>query len=480
MHKNVIKTTKFNFEWIVNMPDVPDQFKKTKIFIALTTLTITALSFLFKDFIPFFNQNTTKDTKTNIQKSVKDVEESSITVSDISISNVSNDSKVNISINKNITPEQFRISLKTEREQTIKKMEKVHGEEKKELGRKVTLLESKLAKSKESYDEHLKYLEGIIKAIKEYKDIGKSLVAIQEAVDGLKKGSASKAEEVFYDITNKKNYSSKRRAYASYQLGIIAKEQINFKEAYKRFQHALTLEPNNNLYLKETGLIARELGYYNKAIRHHEKQIENGLKSHDEQHPTIASSKNSLAIAFGANKEWDKAIKNLEQALTANIKNYGKDSPKTAIAIHNLGLAWHGKGRHDKAIDYLEQAKSINIKASTKEHNDVALNNIGLGIVWCAKGFYDKGINYYKKALSTSLNKLNNEHPQIATIKSHLGNAWFEKGNYDKAIYNYEQSLSINLKVYQSNHPKIIGIKNKLSNAWLKKGDYKKSMKYMN
>ena len=300
---------------------------------------------------------------------------------------------------------------------------------------------------------------------------------IEQAKSAIAKGDPAVAESLLNEVVAS---GMQQSAEASYQLGLLAQDRVDYEKAWKALTRAAELAPDNALYLNKAGMMALTLARYDKAIEYFNKALAIDLKTLGSEHNDVARDWNNLGAAWQTKGEYDKAIEYLDKALASDLKTYGPDYPKVAIRWNNLGAAWQTKGEYDKAIGYYEKALASDLKTFGPEHPSVAKSWNNLGLAWDEKGEHDKAIEYLEKALASVLKTLGPEHPNVARSWNNLGSVWQDKGEVDKAIEYLEKALASVLKTFGPEHPSVANSWNNLGVAWRNKGDTGKAREYFN
>jgi len=117
-------------------------------------------------------------------------------------------------------------------------------------------------------------------------------------------------------------------------LGFILKEQGELKEAFNETQKALSIAPNNALFLANAGGILLELYDYQKCIEYSLKAL-----GEDQNMPMALSN---LACAY-------KEIGNSEMALAAGLKSL-QLQPNNPITLTSLGYIFMSLNESSKAL----------------------------------------------------------------------------------------------------------------------------------
>ncbi|MCK5058162.1 MAG: tetratricopeptide repeat protein [Candidatus Aminicenantes bacterium] len=298
---------------------------------------------------------------------------------------------------------------------------------------------------------------------------------MDEALKAFREGNYSKTKELFLDIKKKEN---KESALTSYNLGVIAFLELDFKGALAHFLEAESLDPDNTLYINEAGNVYHSLGQYKRAIEYHEKALSSDLKTYGPEHPSVARDCNNLGLSLQAIGQHENAIEYLDKALTIFTKITGKNDAAVATLFNNLGLASYELGQYEKAKEHFEKANAINIIHLGEEHPLVASTWNNLGGAFYELGEYEKAIEHFEKANTINIVKLGEEHPLVASTWNNIGLAWLSLRQYEKAIDYFENALESNLKNYGSDHPVVATNWNNLGSAYSDLGEYEKAIKF--
>jgi len=160
---------------------------------------------------------------------------------------------------------------------------------------------------------------------------------IEQAKTTLAEGDPALAESLLNDVVAS---GVQQSADASYILGRLARDRVDYETAWQALARAAELAPDNSLYLNKAGIIAYTLSRYDTAIAYYEKALAIDLKTHGPDHPDVAAHWNNLGMAWDDKYEYDKAIGYYEKALASNLKIFGPEHPDVARIWNNLGEVW--------------------------------------------------------------------------------------------------------------------------------------------
>ncbi len=140
-----------------------------------------------------------------------------------------------------------------------------------------------LLQEKEVIQQELLQSEEIRKQQAKEKEALEQQLALQKEKDNLKakaleeveKGNYSEAEEYLKESAKEKISDV---ASTFFELVKIKKLQLQYAEAFKYYELAVKVDPENSLYLNEAGITAYDLGYYDKAIGYYQNSLNTILR----------------------------------------------------------------------------------------------------------------------------------------------------------------------------------------------------------
>jgi tetratricopeptide (TPR) repeat protein len=284
-------------------------------------------------------------------------------------------------INIGYTIEQHESRLK-EREREIRaELEKLHRLDTKNLSlekqnlelekyrleRELSDVQAQLQDEARSYQEKITFLQNTIEELRAVADEADPQ-QLQVAIEALQQGETDKADRLFQQIEERERSSIEHAAKAAFERGKIAEDKIDYRNAYRHYERAVGLSPENPEDLETAGSMANTLAMHRKAVEWEEKALALYLQQGGEDSADVARLRNNLGGACKALGQYEKAIGYYEQALASDLKTYGEDHPDVARDRNNLGLAWKALGHYEKAIDYYEQALAALIQSLGVDH----------------------------------------------------------------------------------------------------------------
>ncbi len=340
------------------------------------------------------------------------------------------------------------------------------------LFREKEAIENELNQSKEMRAQLVKDKEDLEAQLGQQKE---QSVLKAMALEEVEKGDYAAAEQHLRDSARD---SIKETAATFYELGKIKKLQFQYKEALGFFELSIKIEPGNSPCLNEAGIMAYNMGYYDKAIKNYEAALEIDKNILGEERADIAVLYSNLGLAFNSMGDYDKAIEYCQKALKIDEKLHDANDPTISSRYNNLGSAFDSNGQYDMAIEYYQKALQIDKIFKGAEHLNIATRYNNLGLAYGHKGEYDTAIEYYQKALKIDKKFHGGKHPTIAILYNNLGLAYVNKAEYDMAIEYHQLALQIDKKFHGEEHPDIATDYNSLGVLYHRKGEYNIAIKY--
>jgi len=238
-------------------------------------------------------------------------------------------------------------------------------------------------------------------------------------------------------------YPSNYQVYEN--LGLIYRERGEYDKAIKEYEKMIKGSPEYvNAYISLGGLYTKT-GNYDKAIERYSKALELDPMREEinmeigklyyytekyqeaiqefqeviELNPGDLMAHYYLALTFDNKREYQKAIKEYRRVITMD--------PTFEKAYSNLGLLYSGLKEYDKAL--LQYREAIKIDPNFYE----ARNN--LGNLYYAQNKFDKAYLEYKKALEIN--------PNSAEAHNNLGALYYSQKKYKFALKEFEIFLSL-------------------------------------
>ncbi len=196
-----------------------------------------------------------------------------------------------------------------------------------------------------------------------------------------------------------------------FSQAIHAHQQGQFQRAKSRYLEVLAALPDNVSVLGNLGILCRDLGELEEALRY--------CRQAAEAAPEDPAQQVNLGAIYEPLGHGDLARKCYEQALAL--------SPEHPKALNNLGKILHQEGETDRARQLLERAVAVDPDAP------LALNN--LGVLLGASGESRPAIALIEKSLRLA--------PDNIEALYNLAGLYNCEGDYDRATALLERLLSL-------------------------------------
>ena len=183
-----------------------------------------------------------------------------------------------------------------------------------------------------------------------------------------------------------------------------------YKEALKRYEECLSIEPDNLFVINEMAYVNVELGNYDKASEYYNRLFDGSDK--DKNLGVIGLTK--IAILEG---DYDKAYGLINELKIITLKDQ-------EIKDNLLASIFYLKGDYEKELTYLESninSNDVNIRAKALLKQGVAYIKLSNGV---------KAIEAFEQIKDKS---------KLRDTYDILGSLYFTLGNYEKALENYQE-----------------------------------------
>ncbi len=335
------------------------------------------------------------------------------------------------------------------------------------LESEVREIQSRLSKSDEIIQQHIKDKNDLTASLKRYNFENEFK---EKASIAISKGQLSEAKEYLNESAKD---SFKKTASTFYELGKISKLELNYRSALENFEFASKIDDRNEDYLFEAAQLSRELGLYPKS----EIYLKKILEVHSEDDTKMAMYYNILGVVQNQLGEFQDAIKNCLNAIRINILNFGENHPYVAANYCNLAGAYMDCGNYNNALRYLNLSLEINLYFFEGNHEIVANDYANLGKAFSLINELETSIISFNKAVAIYKN-LNLEAPSLATIYNNLCVAHGKKGEYSLSLTYCELALKIYKEFFGEEHPDIATCYNNFGLIYFYMKDYSKSIHF--
>ncbi len=208
------------------------------------------------------------------------------------------------------------------------------------------------------------------------------------------------------------NQSGSSLVQKRFQQGLAFRKKGNTRQARKRFEQVLKLQPKHLESLLLLGADAYDNGDLRKAT--------NLFRKATKADPKNAAAYFNLGVSLSDQQEHKAAIQNYDKAIKIDSSH--------ANAYNNRGVSQQALGQYQQAV--LDHKQAIHLNA---EHMQ-AYNNLGMALEHLSA--FQLAARAYEEAL-----KLNPD--QLEVLNNH-GNALAAIKQYDKALQSYDRAMVIN------------------------------------
>jgi tetratricopeptide (TPR) repeat protein len=351
-----------------------------------------------------------------------------------------------------------------------KKTDKNENAEIRRLKKETAEIRKQLLKSEEIISQQSKDREALEVQLASQKDKD---VLKRKALEALEQKNYREAENYLKESAQT---SIDETASTFYELAKIKNLQFEFNDAFNYYELALKVNPEDSLYLNDAGLMAMNMGFFDKAIAYLEKSLALDLEKEDKNDPETATRYCNLGSVYADKGEYQKAIAFYEKALAIDLEFYGEENSEIGIDYNNLSTVYIQIGEYDTSVDLAKKSLAIALEFYGLNHRNTATSYNSLGLALYHKDEFDEAIINFENALA-SLPE--GDHPDKATWYSNMALAYQGKGEYGKAIELTETALAINKKYYKESHPEIALRYSNLGSFYHDKGDYDTAVVYI-
>ncbi|WP_427161651.1 tetratricopeptide repeat protein [Aliinostoc sp. HNIBRCY26] len=213
-------------------------------------------------------------------------------------------------------------------------------------------------------------------------------------------------------------------------------------------------------------------GFYETAVSLYEQCLEITKKRLGEEHLSVASCLNNLALLYHSQGKYNKAEPLYIQALALTQKLLGENNSYFASSLNNLAGLYDSQGRHSEAESLYLHALSLTYKLLGTEHPDVANTLNNLAGLYRSQGRYSEAEPLYIQVLELRCKLLGEEHPDVATSLNNLAELYRSQGRYSEAEPLYIQALELRCKLLGEEHPDVASSLNNIAALYSSQGRY--------
>ena len=141
-----------------------------------------------------------------------------------------------------------------------------------------------------------------------------------------------------------------------------------------------------------------------------------------EQHPSVASSLNNLAVLYESQGRYEAAEPLYLEALELLKQLLGEQHPDVATSLNNLALLYQAQGRYETAENFMQQALQIKEKLLGQGHPEFAISLWSLANLYTSTERFAEAESLYFKTLAIFTDRLGEQHPNTRSAFNGLVN----------------------------------------------------------
>ena len=232
------------------------------------------------------------------------------------------------------------------------------------------------------------------------------------------------------------------QAGALNQQGVTAYKAGGYAKAADLFQKALSLKPDEILYVTNLAQTYQVAGQFAKGVALLTAEMPSFPDAESQKELKIALADTQYSWARSLEKTYAEAeaIQHYQAALEIDQTLRPGNS---ALDLSRIGSVYDDLSQYDKALGFYGQALTIRRQLGDKAGEAVTLNNIGL--VYLELSQYDKALAFYQQALT--IHRQIGDKADEATTVSNIGSVYLSRSQYAKALDFYGQALTIRRQI---------------------------------
>jgi tetratricopeptide (TPR) repeat protein len=217
--------------------------------------------------------------------------------------------------------------------------------------------------------------------------------------------------------------------------------------------------------------------HYGKELTYHAEALKIRRAALGENHPSVASSLNSIGICYRSQRNDAEALKVHGEALKIRRAVLGENHPSVASSLNNIGNCYNSQGNDVEALKMYGEALKIYRAALGENHPHIATSLINIGNCYYFQGNYAEALKVYGEALKIRRAALGENHPDVAMSLSDIGCCYNSQGNYAEALKVYGEALKIRRAALGENHPDVAMSLSNIGCCYNSQGNYAEALK---
>ena len=208
-----------------------------------------------------------------------------------------------------------------------------------------------------------------------------------------------------------------------FRLGLILGkmgETANARQIFEVLLQETTKEGSKGTIYDQLGLMANNMGQYEKAIVYYEKALDIKEKQNPFNHQNLANTYNNIGALYESMGDYPKALSFHEKALAIQQQSLPPTHPDLANTYKNIGNVYNSIGDYSKALSFHEKALAIQQQSLPPTHPDLATSYKNMGLVYENMNNYLKAHSFYERAVDIAQHSLPSDHPETQKWRKKL------------------------------------------------------------
>ncbi len=223
------------------------------------------------------------------------------------------------------------------------------------------------------------------------------------------------------------------------------------------------------------GLLYRDQGKYDVAVRLTESVLEDCLATLGPDHRTTLSAQQNLGSLYTDLGTYPRAEELLKAALDGRTRVQGPDHPQTITAINTLVALYMQRREYSRAEPLYHQALEADRRLLGPDHRNtlVTLNN--LGNLYLSMNRFDDAEKYLTQAWEARRRVNGSDHPDTLNCRSNLCLLYMRQRKGEKAEQCYCELAEAQGRVQGAGHPMTLIALNNLASLYIRRREYSRA-----
>jgi len=225
-------------------------------------------------------------------------------------------------------------------------------------------------------------------------------------------------------------------------------------EATKRIPKELKDQPEIEGKIRSIlGEAYQNLGNYEKAKIHFEKNILLLKDYYGEKHFLVANAYRELAVDIHYIGNYKKADSLYRMSIALYREIDETDTGDFGTALNDFGTMLLDQAHYDSAIVVFKESLKITQNVLEEKHSQIGVTLNNLAYAYDDKGDYIKADSAYNQALIIFRHNFGNEHPEIANTLNNYAFVKLNVGDTLASLRLHEQALAMYGKLLSVDYP---------------------------